>query len=75
MSDTNGLPEWLRELGDRVDRLVREGERTDQRINGLVQAINEQHVMLGEIILALGHQIEINDEHRRELDRLEAKTK
>lgn len=55
MSDNNGhLPEWLRELGTKVDALL--------------ETAKIHQGMLDDVVTALEHQRAINDEHRRELD-------
>ena len=62
MSDSNGhLPEWLRELGTKVDALL-ETARIHQ-------------AMLADIVTALAHQRAINDEHRKELDQHDERLK
>ena len=59
MSDTNGFPEWLRELGAKVDKLA---DKVDQlsdtvgKLNTTVSVLHEtakhHEGMLGEIVVA-----------------------
>jgi hypothetical protein len=68
MSDTNSFPEWLRELGAKVDNLVNRIDKHDRTIEVLVETAKHHEAMLAEVIVALDKLVDITNQHRRELD-------
>ena len=61
MTNENGLPEWLRELGAKVDKLMEHTKLQQSVLDGILTALDRQVKDIDKLVA-------ITDEHRQELD-------